>query len=371
MHLDSLQPFEACAGRRKQALVIEALTALAQKLGPGAKLPTARELAKTLKVNGLTLTRSLEQLETRGVLRCRQGSGIYVEDGVTQKRVALVFGENIFSPTGSHFGSLLLQQCVQRAGIGRERFSFYLDAPALNGPALPAHRDLVESLEAKKLDGIILVARSSVEQETWLRAQGIPVVSTEARRKAILPGATIVSFDYSKLIESGVQKLVDSGCQKIGLLGVLREHADMFRKTLRRFDLSHNEGWIVTPSHGNSSLAETHKEMGADFAELLLRNSNYSAKNAENFPDGLLITDDILADGAMRMLAEQNVLLGSRLKICSHANTGSSLLAPWAHQISTVEFNPHDMAEGAFLMLEALMNGNPCKSPRWIAPVSS
>lgn len=358
------------AGWNKKTLVARELESLARKLGPGAKLPTARELAKSLGISGGTVTQSLRQLEARGVVRCVQGSGIYVEQGVAQKRVALVFGENIFSPNGSHFGSLLLQQCVQRAGIGNERFSFYLDAPSLNGSEMPAHRDLVEALEAKKLDGIILAARSSVEQAEWLRGQGIPVVSAAARRSGIAPDSTVVAFDYVKLIQMGVRKLVDSGCRRIGLLGVLREHAEMFRKALKREALPVAEGMIVTPAHGDASLAETHREMGFEFANLLLTAGGYSAKNAKGLPDGLLVTDDILAEGALEAFQKRGLALGGRMKVCSHANKGSSLLAPWSDRISTVEFDPRDMAEEAFLMLESLMDGRPCKSPRWIAPVS-
>ena len=85
-----------------------------------------------------------------------------------------------------------------------ERFSFYLDTPVfhgvMNGTDVPAHQDLSDALNQGKLDGIILINRNSVEQEAWLRSQGIPVVCAEARCGAFTDSPGIVRFDYQELI---------------------------------------------------------------------------------------------------------------------------------------------------------------------------
>jgi len=370
MLLDTLQPISS-PPRRKQPAVVEALLGLAQRLGPGAKLPTARELSKRLGVTGATLTRCLEQLEARGVLRCLQGSGIYVEAGVLQKRIALVFGRNIFSAGSSSFGSLVLKHCIDRASEHNERFSFYLDTPVfhgvMNGSNVPAHQDLSDALNQGKLDGIILMSRNSVEQEAWLRSQGIPVVSAEARCGAFADSPGIVRFDYQELIRQGVDRLSGAGCRSVGLIGALREHEEMFRNALQARGIPVKEKWIISPPTEEPIPAEDLSAYNAAAAKQFLAQCGWSGTPSD-MPDGLLFTDDLMANAILPAFVAQGLRIGQDLKVCSHANKGSKTLAEW--DILRVEFDPADMATGLFDVLEAAMAGTSLPSPYLIGPVA-
>ncbi|XHR31079.1 MAG: substrate-binding domain-containing protein [Chthoniobacteraceae bacterium] len=362
MILDTLQPIPGNS-RHKQPLVIEALTDLARRLGPEAKLPTARELSRALGVTGATLARCLEQLEGRGVLRCLQGSGIYVEAGVMQKRVALVFGENIFSAATSQFGSLLLQYSVARATASNERFSFFLDTPAsngvINGSSVPVHQDLVDAVKDGKIDGIILVARSSVEQEAWLRSQGIPLVTAKARSGAFVEGC--FDFDYRKLICLGVENLVKAGCRTVGLFGAMAEHKEMFCAALKSFGLPEKTLWIDAPINDDHSFpAELHEQFGSEMAKRFLVNCGCRTKKSiatADLPEGLVISDDMMALGALPVLARNGIKLGKQLKVASHCNKGSSTLSAWENVITLLPFDPEEMVAALFKDLEAQMNG--------------
>ena len=374
MPLETLQPISS-PPRRKQPAVVEALLGLSQILGPGAKLPTARELSKRLGVTGATLTRCLEQLEARGVLRCLQGSGIYVEAGVHQKRVALVFGRNIFSAGSSAFGSLVLKHCIDRASEHNERFSFFLDTPAfhgvMNGSDVPAHQDLSDALNQGKLDGIILVARNSVEQEVWLRSQGIPVVTAGGiRRGAIANNPGIVCFDYQELIRQGVDRLRGAGCRTVGLIGALREHEEILRNALQARGIPVKEKWIISPPTDEPIPEEDLPAYNAAVAKQFLAQCGWSARSTpSDLPDGLLLTDDLMANSILPALAGQGLRIGQDLKICSHANKGSETLAEWG--ILRVEFDPADMATALFDVLEAAMAGTTLPSPYLIGPVAA
>ncbi|HUQ98587.1 MAG TPA: GntR family transcriptional regulator [Gemmatimonadaceae bacterium] len=52
-------------------------------LGPGAQLPTVRQLAVDLAVNANTVARVYAQLEKDGVLETRRGVGTFVRDAPT------------------------------------------------------------------------------------------------------------------------------------------------------------------------------------------------------------------------------------------------------------------------------------------------
>ncbi|MDR0758680.1 MAG: GntR family transcriptional regulator [Treponema sp.] len=53
---------------------------LSERMRPGDKLPTIRSLAVALKINPNTIAKAYGELEIRGVLATRVGSGTYVSD---------------------------------------------------------------------------------------------------------------------------------------------------------------------------------------------------------------------------------------------------------------------------------------------------
>lgn len=63
------------------------------RLEPGDKLPPVRKLAEQLLINPNTVARAYRELEAANVLNTRQGSGVFVSDGVSplarkeQKRI--------------------------------------------------------------------------------------------------------------------------------------------------------------------------------------------------------------------------------------------------------------------------------------------
>ena len=53
------------------------------RLAPGEQLPPVRKLAEQLVVNPNTVARAYRELESEGVVLCRQGAGVFVADGVS------------------------------------------------------------------------------------------------------------------------------------------------------------------------------------------------------------------------------------------------------------------------------------------------
>ena len=346
--------------RSKQPQVTAALVAMAKKLGPGAKMPTARELVRTLGVASSTLMRCIDILERRRVLHSRQGSGIYVDDRVAQKAVALVFGENIFAKNASEFGSLVLKCCALRAAQHNERFTFSLDLPGIvneQAPAVPALLDIADAFHEGMVDGVILL--NGPRHEAWLRNQGVPVVSGSPSEDD--PRANVVSIDYRQLVQGGVETLCDAGCRTMGVIGVFLSHKKLFQAALHERGLTAHEEWMVVPQNNLGSVSERHAALGEKFADQFLQQCGWSMRNRTkaHLPDGLLITEDMLAFGVLPALMRRGVRIGRDLKICTHSNMGSQVLARWESKILHVRFNPEDFAMALFDMLEDLMAGKP------------
>ena len=324
----------------------------AREVGQGNKLPTVRALCQTLGVSKSTVNSALEELQDMGILWRKQGSGIYVSSQVDKKCIALVFGENIFEFGQSPFYSMVLEHSRKRAASHDEKFSFYLDTQSA-GEGQPAHHDLVDALERRRLHGVLLVNRRSVEQVAWMQAQGVPVVSMAIGSSE----PNCVQPDYAELIRMGTRTLAGQGCRRIGLISALglsteaRLQNAAHREVLVGSGLPVREEWIWEQPDPESSALVTHEEQGYWALMKLLEADRHAL-------DGVVITDDLMTRGALAAAQKLGLVIGSELKIATHANKGSSLLREQEPAINLLEIDPAEIVEAMFGMLERLMAGS-------------
>lgn len=343
-------------GTRKREDVKAAVKRMALAVGPNGKLPTVRACCAQLSIAKVTLDAALDDLEAQGVIRRRHGSGIYVTPRIAQKRIGLVFGHDIFDASVSPFYTLLMRRCRERAKSHRERFSFFIDPlPEETGPdGLPVHPDLAEALASEKLHGILLTARNSEAEETWLRAQNVPVVSLGFTEDSPPP---VVTIDHRELIRLGVAALSAQGCRRIGLITpydrdapVGRIMVHIFKDALKRRHLRLHDAWIWSQSAAPGRDGETRDERGARAFQALFGGGHKT-------PDGVIIADDMLTRGVLMAARTAGVEVGRNVRIATHANKGSPVLAEWAGRLTLIEVAPDEIVEAMFDLLEAFMAG--------------
>ena len=343
-------------GKHKRDDVKAAVKRLALAAGPNGKLPTVRECCARLSVAKVTLDAALDDLEAQGVIRRKHGSGIYVTPRIAQKSIGLVFGHNIFDASVSPFYALLMRRCRERAKSHGERFSFFIDPlpEEVGAGAPPVHPDLADAIAAEKLHGILLTARNSVAEETWLRAQNLPVVSLGFVEDSPPP---VVTIDHRELIRLGVAALSAQGCRRIGLITpydrdapVGRIMVRIFKDALRRRHLRLHDAWIWSQSAAPGRDGETRDERGARAFQSLFGGGPVT-------PDGLIIADDMLTRGILVAARTAGVEVGRDVRIASHANKGSPVLEEWADRLTRIEVDPDEIVEAMFDLLEAFMAG--------------
>ncbi|MGE9295367.1 MAG: substrate-binding domain-containing protein [Puniceicoccales bacterium] len=348
--------------RYKQPYVIEEISKMAQRYGPGMKLPTAQQLAQQLDVTATTLDRSLAKLEARGIINRRQGSGIFVSNQILKKRIGLVFGQNIFQAGSSTFYLLLLQHCERRAAESNEQFSFYMTPPKQDviEPNAYFNQDLYHSLKEGLLDGLIICEVRDEAHFTWLYEQDIPVVSTESSGNCYH-----VKFDIQTLIDLAVKSLVDQGCKTLGFFGILHQHLQAFEKAAAKFDVSIEEKCVIHPEPGVEPPHDAHEPLGRQWMQTCLERCG----GKHGLPDGIVISDDIIARGALLHLREQGIFPNKDLHVASHANKGSLVLEYWQDVITMVEYDLREVVDTLFDLLEQMMSGkNPAKKYIRIRP---
>lgn len=331
---------------RKQRQVVDEIAALGRKYGAGMKLPTVLELAKSLGVTVSTIDRSLGRLEEMGIVRRKRGSGIYVSSQIDQKRIALVFGRNVFSLGSSPFYRLLLQRCEHRAQQHNEAFSFYLDTPLLGrNEENDIHRDLADALTRGRLDGILLAYKRNPEQDRVLRSYGLPMVVLSENTA----GFGLVNFDMEDSLEQSCAALRREGCRSVGFLGASPRHREVFQKVARREMVVVDTDWVACLPGPDTVSPDSYDSKGR-----ILLKSLYE-KNAGRLPEGIIVADDMLASGVCAEIESLGGVVGRDVKFVVTANKDCDVLQDWAERLILIEFDSNEVVEAMFTELEALM----------------
>jgi DNA-binding LacI/PurR family transcriptional regulator len=350
--------------RGKGVRVGSQVEALALRLGSGAKLPTVRELCLKFGVATNTLVRSLDDLERRGIVDRKHGSGLFVSRRATCRNIGLVFGKGVFDSGASPVNQLLLRHCLGRASQHNERFSFYLDLPEAdnNGDEALGHHDLIEDLNYGRLHGLLLICSDTPARAEWRKRWPLPTAAS----LPCMRGDGIVGIDYASVVAQGVAELARQGCRRIGLLTVLGCHRGMgfhddltaYRSAIQSAGLPLQDAWIW--DRVPVGAAEEDNGSWSDFGRRAIEDmftTTASGVPADERPDGLVITDDMMAAGAIDALHGLGIHVGTDLRIATHANAGSPVLARDARRITRLQIDPAEVAQDLFDLLEAAMAG--------------
>ncbi|PQV65068.1 DNA-binding transcriptional regulator, LacI/PurR family [Abditibacterium utsteinense] len=351
-----MPPKKLAYATKTQALSTH-ISALAYKLGPGAKLPTMQQLSTELGISVMTLNRALSELEAQNIVVRRQGSGTYVNENLGVKTVGLVYDRALIGASASPFAALLLEEAGRRAHQHGEKFSLYLSEPAPSG--LPVHEDLSEDIRERKMSGLLLMSGHSAAI-SWLLKQKLPLVSL-----SYLPLTPFrVRIWHAQTAYLGALELAKRGAQKIGLwipagVGIGRaknedsfEELDFFRRALEESDLKFDPKLV----HNLENLSHELKAGPSNQAQgLNAANQVFAGKNR---PDGIVILDDMMTRGALTAISQLGIVPGRDVQIASHTNVGSQVLFGYEKSLTFLEIDPSKVAEAMFEMLETLMRGD-------------
>jgi DNA-binding LacI/PurR family transcriptional regulator len=340
MNANGIEPL---ATPSKTQILSERLLTMARELGPDAQLPTFRELCHSFKVSKATLDHALRELEERGAILRRHGSGIYVAATVGRKTIGVVLGTNIFNVGFSPFWMLLLQAARTQLRARRYRFHAYLDFPQ-GEDLLAAHEQLEADLKARRLDGMLLIAAPDAEARRWLAQWNLPMVAVPTSHDASAWSVTL-----EPMLAAGVRELSRAGCRSIANLSLV--DSGEFAAALAQAGLEFRPDRLWTAKGAGT------KSGWKGFEDYGYRTVRECWNSVSPRVDGLVITDDVMARGALMALREAGVAVGRDLRIVVGANKGSLLLEPYARDLILFEYDPEELLAAAIAMLETLMSG--------------
>ncbi len=131
----------------KYQIIYDDLLRMVDKMTPGERLPSILQLKADYNVSQSTIERSLDEMERKGLVRRRRGSGVYVEGWNSNDNVICVFSDiEISDPTNYLFlkgvRKVAEQKGFQVADFGPRNF-------------FRIRKDILPTLTGQKFSGII------------------------------------------------------------------------------------------------------------------------------------------------------------------------------------------------------------------------
>jgi DNA-binding LacI/PurR family transcriptional regulator len=343
-------------------LACKRLLRLAHDLGPNTRLPGLRALSQEIGVSPGTLNLALDRLERQRILVRRERSGVFVAPSLGRRNVCLICSPDVLLDTStSPFWPLLIgrirtlaQEHETHLTIG---FSHAFIAEAdlrRTGDPTPLPDYLQTEITSGSLHGVLAVNLPHPVTR-WIEEQGVPVVAFAG------PARYSVLLSQRPLVEQGVAALVEAGCKNIELWIPDSGHFPQtrawleagFHKTLSSF--TGIQGKVFCEAQPDTPRNPSRSEIGYHYARARFD----SAASSSQRPDGILLVDDILAQGVLVALTRQGIVPGRDVTIATYANAGSPALLGWQDQVIRIEYDLGSLVEMLFETLEDLMDNVP------------
>jgi DNA-binding LacI/PurR family transcriptional regulator len=310
---------------------------------PGNRLAPLRELAEEFGVSHSTVDEALQNLVRQGWLEQRAGKGVRVVNELPHRVVAFVSEEESRSWGSSLAEQLIMQginEILSDAGYQTKIYGLYDphdEKPLIKKPFL---NDAIERARDGMLSGMILrgnpenVARFAQQAKEIKNVPNLPFVRVQSNS---FGNEAHVHIDLKSMVSMHIKYLREVGCRNIafcsGSTRSTREHVD-FQVSVFKEELL-NAGLKFDPRNIIQIVIEDDAE--AKYGYGIFEHISYGlfsrywsqAKADGNLPDGLAVTDDIVARSLSLALLRDNVKVPQDLKVITSTNKGSGVYFPF------------------------------------------
>lgn len=335
------------------------LRSMALELGPDAQLPTVRALCSHLGTTIVTLREALTLLEAEHIIYTKSRQGIFVSPRIHHKSIHVLFTSHIFAAPASPFWSILWvqmeQEALVRSTFKHETCTFHLAKPT-DDPLYSIPETIETILQTERVDGVLSVGFQS-RGKGAMNTGNIPCVTFAGQ------GDCTVGFDPFEVARLTTEALIRQDCHKIGWWAMhspfyaleQMEDVQIFRQLLQKHKRPLYPELIRTPHLLPSQTMLSLQEQGYLLAREVFEGP------ASSWPDGLIIGNDMMTDGALVAFDELGIRIGHDLHVVTHANVGSPMLFGRTKHMTVIDHDPALIAQAMFATLDTLMAGQQLK----------
>jgi DNA-binding LacI/PurR family transcriptional regulator len=335
--------------------IYQRLHALAVEKGPDAQLPTVRVLCESLATTRVTLREALTLLEAEHIIYTKNRQGIFVSPKIYHKSIHILFSSHDFAAPASPFWSMLWMQLEQEAQL-RTNFKSEICTFHMVKPTEDTDYSVPESIETllqtERADGVLAIGLQS-SGKGMLNGEGLPCVTFAGE------GACTIYLDFVEFARMATEVLLRRNCKRMGWWAYnvpshpleKMSNVQAFRQLLQEYKRPLYPELIRIPHLPPSRTSLSLQEQG-----YLLAREVFEGPSSLR-PDGLVISDDMMADGALVAFDELGIRVGHDIHIVAHGNTGSPILFGRTKHMTVIEYDPALLAQAMFSALDMLMAG--------------
>lgn len=318
------------------------LECLARELGPGERLPSVRSLCDSLEISLATLNTAMRSLEVRGVIDRRHGSGVYVTESISTKRIAVVVNSGFLLAGGSPVWGMLMGELMARLPAGDAEGAIFIAIPPKQG-GLPAElpTDLLYAIDQGRVDGVVAVGMSEVAILPFEKS-GIPVVSFSGSGHWMfrINVAGMAGDLAQQFVKEGKKTAVVAGCTSRAQWELARDAVEQAGLNVVGGDNSH---WVDGDLVERMSQPFFH--CGQDFAVQFEKVVTGAEK-----PDVLFLMDDMFAHGFL--MVWRNSIHRDLVELACHSNRELRMFMGWEGQMGLMEIEVFVLAQ---ILVDAIM----------------
>lgn len=308
--------------------------------GPGAKLPSDKELSETLGVSYMTVKTVMSHLSTEGLLLRRKRLGTYVSQTSSTSCIGLMTrAEHLASPSGYYYRQLLQAARKEITELGLQ--------PILtvgHGNTNDEFVNFCESPTAKRTIGVINFGAPHSLRDL-LKAADIPVISIMAALS--LGNSATVILDYQKMFRIGIEEMKRRGYHDYQVVHIeppLQPTNIEYHKRFRQLISSMPELdpdkvlWLPWCGYDYEGIYHEFKRVWQE----------------QPHPEAYFFLDDAICDNASRAILELGIKVPEQLGIITEANVGRHF--HFNKVLTRVEFDPALIMKTAMELFQKVIN---------------
>lgn len=313
------------------------------KLAPGDRLPSVRELMDILRVSYSTLSRALSDMREAGLIEQSWGKGIFLREKKSEfSNIAVTFNEMVSS---KHPHIVRMLEGIGTAVASRDwQIQLF---PLPDGAIFNSSRKLLlqDLLQEKRLQAVISLSPQPPEDIDRLHSLGIHVVSVAHEYPGSGTGSVVVDC------ANAARRLA---AHLVGELGHRRIHMVLGPKTGRSARMIRQSTWF------EACMTRELKTQGVRCPPSYVLHCNYAWADAvepirawlsgRNRPTAIIFADEAMAAAAIDLAKTLGLEVPRDLSI---ANSSSAAASP----ITSIVLDLERMGALAVAQLDALARG--------------
>jgi len=282
------------------------------RLQPGKQLPSQPHLIEEFDVSQPTIQKAITTLLEDGFLTSRRRVGVFVADNLPHLSNYAIILPSSLNPSYPNFQSRFFESLTNASTAFNEksnesRQTKVIHIPSVDGAETSKFRKIADDLYHKRLAGVIIAGgpralmNHSIFEETDIK----PVIITGE----VVKGYSCVIVRSVEMRSRAYQRLKSAGRKRIALLNITLGGYRPVGKSDDTYD-----GKTPIPPQWNIAVHENAVDTVTNIVRLML------SVPPDQRPDGLIISDDNLAEYVFAAILASGVSVPDELSVISHAN---------------------------------------------------